>query len=71
MAYATDEQVALGEALGYAHDKCAERGSSFTNGVRNVWATREGWQTADLIDGYYRNHKKFAGIGDALKRELT
>ena len=70
MAYATDEQVALGEALGYEHEKSFERGSRFTKGQRHIWAIRDGWQTADSFGGYYRNHKKFAGIGDALKREI-
>jgi hypothetical protein len=70
MAYATDKQVELAASLGYTHDRSAERGSSFTNGHRNIWATREGWQTADLLKGHYRNHKKFRMLDDAIQREI-
>ena len=70
MAYATDRQVKTAASLGYTHDRSTEKGSSFTSGRRNIWAIREGCQTADLIKGYYRNHKKFKNLDDAIRRLL-
>ena len=43
--------------------------SSFFKGNRHVWKVREGWQTANLIDGQWRDHKKFADLEEALTRE--
>lgn len=33
------------------------QGRSFRKGVTRIWEIRRGWQVADLIDGYYVNHR--------------
>lgn len=30
---------------------------SFVKGTKHIWKIRNGWQTADLIDGSFCNHK--------------
>lgn len=70
MAYATSEQEEEARSLGYIVTRSAKRGSSFTLGARVIWSTRMGWQTADLMAGYYRNHKFFEDLDEALRREL-
>lgn len=84
MTYATDEEVALAEELGYTWDHNQQRGHRFQKGQRRVWAaTRFSdpdktnptphyklcWQTADLVDGHrFCNHQKFSNLSDALRR---
>lgn len=63
------------EGYGYTIKNKIENGiiwyKSFVKGEhRNVWATYQGFQTADLIDGMYCNHKKFDDLSDALARPL-
>lgn len=70
MTYATREEITLANELGYSVEESIQYGNRFTNGNRNVWAIREGWQTADLIDGSYCNHKAYTQLEEALKREL-
>lgn len=36
--------------------------------VSQIWT---GWQSADLIGGYYTNHKPFDNLEEALQRPLT
>ncbi|MDB4461699.1 hypothetical protein N9043_01965 [bacterium] len=43
---------------------------AFEKENRRVWQIREGWQTANLIDGRYTNHEKFDNLANALKRGL-
>lgn len=70
MAYATEGEIKLSIFLGYKHEQSAQNGSRFTNGTRNVWSVQDGWQTADLINGFYTNHKKFEMLSDALWRKI-
>lgn len=70
MAYAAVEEERLATKLGYAVFRSEQRGSSFSKGQRHIWSTRMGWQTADLINGYYRNHLIFDKLSDALGREI-
>jgi len=45
-----------------------------TDGVKlqagnlHIWKIRDGWQTAELIDGLFANHKTFSDLIDALHR---
>jgi hypothetical protein len=68
--YATDTEVALGEELGYEHSRDVHRGSRFQRGERRVWSTYSGWQTADIINGEYTNHKHYTNLSEALSRAL-
>ena len=36
------------------------------NGV-SVWLTSIGWKAADLVDGYYKNHRTYESLTDALE----
>lgn len=47
-----------------------QSGLAFEFGVVRIWAIQEGWQTADLIDGYFTNHKKFKDLDEAIKYKL-
>jgi hypothetical protein len=71
MSYATDKEVAQAEALGYTWDSNQHRGHVFEQGDRHVWSCHKGWQTADLLDGSYRNHRIFNDLSGALKRPLV
>lgn len=77
MTYATEKEVEHAEKLGYEVERSTRTGHSFQKGVRRVWAIRDGWQTADLIDnellltgGYFVNHQKFADLKEALERPI-
>lgn len=70
MAYATDKEATKALGLGYSVSNSAQMGTSFARGGRHIWSTRLGWQTADLIDGMYRNHKFFENLNEALERPL-
>lgn len=68
--YANDDDVELAIKLGYTHKRSLQSGSSFDKGCRCIWSTIRGWQTADIINGFYKNHKTFDNLGDALTREV-
>lgn len=70
MAYATNEEEELAKHMGYTINRDDRIGSTFDKGMRRVWPTRIGWQTADLIDGYYRNHEIFDDLSKALMRRI-
>jgi hypothetical protein len=79
MTYATPEEVHLAERLGYTHDCNQQRGHVFRKDARHIWACRAdhtpdgplaAWMTADLVDGRYRNHRKFLDLEDALRRPI-
>jgi hypothetical protein len=70
MAYASEEDEATARKLGYTVSRTVQRGSAFTHGLRHIWCTRIGWQTANLIGGQYRHHAIFNKLSDALAREL-
>jgi hypothetical protein len=70
MNYEVIRGVDLAMNLNYEVTINNNRGASFQHGDRRVWAIREGWQTADLIDGIYQNHEKFESLEDALRRDL-
>ena len=71
MSYATSEEIKLAVTLNYELTQNTRTGSKFVNGVRNVWSTYYGWQTADLIGGGYVNHLTFGTLSAALKRPLS
>lgn len=62
------------EEAGYTIQDKLENGyiwyDYFVKGVRHIWLYREGFQTADLIDGKYCNHKPCKTFAQALEREL-
>lgn len=67
-----DEQnVELAESLGWTIDRstCTQRGITFRRGHTSIWAIRRGWQVADLINGYYCNHRPEGRLEDALNKE--
>jgi hypothetical protein len=70
MNYEVIRGVDLAMNLGYEALINNDRGARFYKGSRVIWAIREGWQTADLIDGSYQNHEKFESLEDALRRDL-
>lgn len=78
MPYATEDEVKLATELGYSHQRSHRFGSKFQNsGDRRIWSIRMsesssgfGWQTADLENGWYTNHKKFSDLSSALRRPL-
>lgn len=44
-------------------------GHSFVKGEAHVWLIREGWRVADLVDGYYKNHRTYPTLKEALDKE--
>lgn len=38
----------------------------FVKGIKHTWRIRNGWQTADLIDGFYSNHKPIKDVFELL-----
>lgn len=74
MTYASPEEVKRAESLGYEWNTDTRRGCRFKQGVRHVWGTASGWQTADLLPGEkgvaFSNHQPFDSLADALRRPL-
>jgi hypothetical protein len=70
MAVFHEQDETLARKLGYAVIRSPRAGASFVRDDRHVWSTRLGWQTADLDNGSYVNHKIFANLPDALERPL-
>lgn len=71
MAYASDEQVALAAKLGYEVTRSHKYGHRFQKGGRRIWSLYQGWQSADLVDGQYINHKPYQHLEGALTRDLS
>lgn len=79
MTYATPVETNLADDIGYSYDCNQQRGHVFKKGTRHVWSCSTdaqdrlllAWQTADLIDGRYINHKKFTDLSEALNRPIT
>lgn len=73
----TEQEAAFAEREGY--ELTLKEGAhidSLTKANRTVWVIlldryNFGWQTADLIDGYYCNHRKYKVLINALNRPLT
>lgn len=42
-------------------------GWHFSYKNKELWQIREGFMTADVIDGGYKNHREFVGLHDALE----
>lgn len=70
--YANDHEVEVATDLGYTHNRSPKTGSDFSKGRRRVWGTYRGWQTADLVNNHFTNHKMFdsRNLVGALKRPL-
>lgn len=73
--YNYHEVKELAESYGYKVIDKVECGviwyGAFTLGVRNIWSLTNGrFQTADLIDGSYTNHKPCSSLEEALSRPL-
>ncbi len=64
----TPEAIDLAMNLNFKVTISPATGTRFERGDRYIWPIRDGWQTADLIDGYYTNHQKFDDVMDALRR---
>jgi len=41
----------------------------FQIGNIHIWAIREGVRAADVVDGYFKNHRNYADLKDALDSE--
>ena len=70
MPYADKQDEELARSMGYSVHMSHKSGSSFKKDDRNIWSTCMGWQTADLDNGSYRNHKIYGVLSDALRRPL-
>jgi len=55
--------------LGFQTEWSPRFGYSFKNSHIRVWCIRGGWQCADLIDGYYQNHRPGKSLKEVLERE--
>jgi hypothetical protein len=70
-----EANVELAESLGWTVDWSTryQRGLTFRRGVTSIWQIRLrgaiGWQVADLLDGYYCNHRPQEKLETALKLE--
>ncbi len=77
MSIPTQEGLALAMNHNFTVTISPKRGTSLQRGSRHIWEVQEGWQTADLVDGdpeygegeFMVNHKKFATLSEAIKRE--
>lgn len=63
------EQYAIDKGFTVDDSTQARNGLSFNKGVVHIWSIREGWQCADLIDGYYKNHRPYDSLKEALDGE--
>lgn len=70
MAYITQDEQDLALNLNFEIRMSPQVGATFNRADRHIWGIREGWQTADLIDGSYCNHQRFNDLADALNREV-
>jgi hypothetical protein len=76
MPYASHAENKLGVALGYTVTISPHSGTSYERwwdkGYRRVWSIESGWQTADVIDNTYCNHRKYGHdeLEQALRRFL-
>ncbi len=66
--YIPEEAIDLAMNLGYAVLLDPRKGVSLERGPRRIWSIREGYQTADLVQGKWTNHQKFDDVIDALRR---
>lgn len=76
-----EENMKLAEQFGYTTELRKENNylyaDRFKKENRHIWCCLDRsmggvvWQTADLVDGYYQNHKKFDTLTSALERELA
>ena len=71
MSIIAKELLGLAMNLNFSFEFGAKDGWHFHRGDRRVWNIREGWQTADLIDGRFQNHLKFENLEDALRRPVS
>ena len=69
MAYSTLDEKDLAKSLGFQITEDSQFGTRFVKQQRHIWPTKEGWQSADLIHGYYCNHLHFKNLKDALYRK--
>ena len=66
--YLTENEINKALNLGFTVTQCPNKGTSATRGDLHIWNIREGYQTADLIEGRYTNHKKYNNFLDAIQR---
>ena len=69
--YISEKEVDFAINKGYIITLSPIEGESFKKGNRNIWRIYEGYQTADLIEGLYKNHEIFYNVKDALNRPLN
>lgn len=57
--------------LGFMVTGDVDRGDSLTFRKSNtvIWRIRDGWQVADLVSGYYKNHRPCSTLKEALEKE--
>jgi hypothetical protein len=61
-------KIPLAVSLGYVVKEGRNFGdcNKFEKGNVVIWWSRAGWGYAELIDGYYTNHRYYAFLDDAL-----
>ncbi len=42
---------------------------SYNKGNKWIWFCQKGWACAEIIDGYFRNHRYYSSLVDALEKE--
>ena len=42
---------------------------TFIKGLKRIWQVSEGWQCAELTEGYFKNHRKYPTLLEALIKE--
>ncbi len=67
------EQIRRAINLNFIVTISPRRGVTFKRGNREIWSVIDDyqifWQTADLINEYYRNHKTADNLDDAMDRD--
>ncbi len=68
--YIPEEAIDLAMNLGYTVTLSPQKGARLERGPRHIWGIESGWQTADMIDGVFKNHQKYPyeKIIDAIRR---
>lgn len=61
----------LAVELGYSIDysKGFDFSLSFDKGNKRLWYCRKGWACAEIIEGYFRNHRYYDELEEALRTE--
>lgn len=64
-----DEIVEFAKKYGFETKWSVEKGYSFQRGNTKIWPCADCWQVADLIEGYFKNHRPSKSLKEALEKE--